>query len=445
MKLRRSIIGRCLAALGASTAITVFAGASQQPASNPAAAATNAFALDLYRQLASDKDNDGKNLWFSPYSITSALAMTAEGARGSTLVQMAKTLWFGDASQAAQLLPIHEGMAALSREFDAGGAPGSAPTSAGLTPRNRDFEPPMPCQPVVANALWGDQQYPFDEKYVNTIRKYYAVSGLLPVDFQHDAESARSRINAWVEDQTRQKITDLLPKGSVDSATRLVLTNAVYFKGSWSTPFIAGATSSQPFHLGAAKTVSAPLMRGGAAAGYMENDQLQAISMPFRGGAAAQDVTMIVILPKKVDGLAEVEKSLTGENLGAWISALSSRPVQIFLPKFRMTNGFQLDKVLATMGMPDAFSPARADFGGISPVAIKDRLSISQVLHKAYLAIDENGAEAAAATAVDFVGGARAPKEPAVFRADHPFLVLLRHNPSGTILFLGRLMDPAVQ
>jgi len=392
-----------------------------------ATTATNTFALDLYQRLSSDKGNAGRNLWFSPYSITSALAMTAEGARGSTLAQMAKTLRFGDVSPNVQLLPIHEGMAALNRQLAT--------------------DESSPYQLVVANALWGDQKYPFDQKYVDTIHKYYATAGISPVDFAHDPEAARSRINARVEEQTRKKITDLLPPGSVDPVTRLVLTNAVYFKGSWLFPFSAGATRPQPFHLDAARTTSAPLMRLGARLQYTENDQLQAVSLPFisKARTGAQDISMIVILPRKVDGLAELENSLTGASLDALFGALSTRLVQAFLPKFRMTEAVSLGGELAAMGMPDAFNSTRADFSGISPLALTDRLYIGQVLHKAYLAVDENGAEAAAATAVEMLGGGRAPppEEPAIFRADHPFLILLRHNPSGTILFMGRMMNPA--
>lgn len=421
--------------IAACTVLALFASSTaspQQPAANPAAAATNSFALDLYQQLAGSSTG---NLWFSPWSITSALAMTAEGARGDTLTQMTKTLRFGAAQSVGQLLSIHEGMAALSRQLN---KTGSAPTYRGAEP----------WQLVVANALWGDQQYPFDQGYVDAIRKHYGVAGVTPLDFRNSPEAARSSINAWVEEQTRQKITNLLPTGSVDPTTSLVLTNAVYFKGNWTFPFTANATTPQSFHLDAARTVVAPLMRVNARLGHMQNDRVQALALPFSGESAASELTMVVILPKQVDGLAAVEKSLSAANLDTWIGALDARPVQAFLPKFRMTNALDLGAELAAMGMPDAFSASRADFSGISPVAGKDRLHISAVLHKSYLAIDEDGAEAAAATANVMFGsraGSSRPEDPVVFRADHPFLVLLRHNPSGAMLFLGRVVNPGEQ
>lgn len=440
MNLRVDVKRRCLVAFvaGAACAGLMSADSRAQPPENAAVTATNAFALDLYRALAQDSRNDGDNLWFSPYSITSALAMAAEGARGNTRAQMASTLHFGDASQLAR---IHEGIAALDLQSTS-----DARESVSVAPAARGRPAPMgrpgPHELVVANALWGDQRYPFDPGYVDTLAQYYGVAGVFPVDFLRNAEAARLQINAWVEEQTRGKIADLLLPGSVSGITRLVLTNAVYFKGSWMYPFNARQTVPQPFHLDTSKSVSVPTMQMTASVGYVENDDVQMLWMPFVGQAGAE-VSMLVVLPKQVDGLARVEQSLTVEALNEWGRDVYNRRVRVFLPKFKMTSRLSLERLLPSMGMRDAFDSSTADFSGISPAALQDRLFISQVVHRAFLDVDEVGAEAAAATGVGMAGAGRGGQQEIVdFRADHPFLVLIRHNRTGAILFLGRLMDP---
>ena len=396
----------------------------------------NAFGLDLYRQLAKDPGNAEKNLWFSPYSLTSALTMAAEGARENTLAQMVKVLRFSDSARGIPLLPIHEGMAALDRQLDT--------TATGATPREKTYEgAPLPYQLTVANALWGDRQYPFEPKFVETIHKYYGTAGVFPVDFLHDAESARLKINTWTGEQTRQRIKDLMGPGTVHSATRLVLTNAAYFKGAWVQPFQARSTTNQPFHVTTTKDVRASLMEGGGGLDYLENPQLKLISMPYVGSTGRRDVSMVVVLPRQISGLSAIEQSVTDSKLAEWIALARRQPVRVFLPKFTMTAQFQLKGVLESMGMSDPFSATRANFAGISPRATQDRLFVGGVIHKAYINVDENGTEAAAATALSMVAGGLPQGPPAVFRADRPFLFMIRHNPSGAILFLGRVLNPS--
>jgi serpin B len=239
-----------------------------------------------------------------------------------------------------------------------------------------------------------------------------------------------------VESKTQQKIKELIPQGVLTVLTRLVLANAIYFKGDWAVQFDGKATAKAPFHVAPGETVEAPLMSQKNQFGYAELGELQVLALNYKGKA----LSMVVLLPKKPDGLAALETSLTPANLEKWTRNLPAREVQVFLPKFKMTSQFRLNEKLRALGMTDAFDESKADFSGLD--GRKQYLFITAVLHKAFVEVNEEGTEAAAATAV-VIGLRSAPARPLVFRADHPFLFLIRDNRTGSILFLGRVVDPA--
>jgi serpin B len=361
------------------------------------------FALSLYAQLGTQAGN----LFFSPLSLSTALAMTYAGARGQTAAQMATVLHFPADQQR-----LHSTFAALSKDLHADS-------------KTQGY------QLQVANALWGQKGYRFRDDFLTTTKTYYG-AGLNEVDFQTAAEEARQTINTWVERQTKDKIKDLIPPGAVDALTRLVLTNAVYFKGDWLSPFMKPLTQEEEFKVSADRHITVPLMHQTEFCKYFEGDDFQALELPY----VREKLSLVVLLPKKVDGLAEFAQSLTAENLSKWLPQLQRREVQVTLPKFKVTAQFTLNEVLSRMGMTLAFSDA-ADFSGMS----EEPLSISAVIHKAYVDVNEEGTEAAAATGIGMKALALGPP-PAVFRADHPFIFLIRDNGSGSILFLGRLIQP---
>jgi serpin B len=256
------------------------------------------------------------------------------------------------------------------------------------------------------------------------------------VDFKQ-AEQARKTINSWVEEQTDQKIQDLLPPGVLNADSRLVLTNAIYFKARWEHEFSKSATKDAPFHLAARQQVMVPTMQRQARLRYGESGDVQVLELPYVG---YQGLSMLILLPKKIDGLTDLEKALTSENLQKWSAGLKSRPVNVHLPKFKMTSDFDLADLLSSMGMSLAFSD-NADFSGMSA---EEPLAISAVIHKAFVDVNEEGTEAAAATAVAMRFGAAMPRpeEPIEFRADHPFVFLIRDSRTDAVLFLGRLVNP---
>jgi serpin B len=287
----------------------------------------------------------------------------------------------------------------------------------------------------IANALWGQQGFAFRDDFLTLTRQHYG-AGLRTVDFQAP-EPARQTINRWVEEQTRNKIKDLMPEGSIDAMTRLVLTNAIYFKGPWEEPFPKAATRPAPFQLGGGKTVQAPLMHVGGNFGYFESDTLQAVSLPYAGDS----LSMVVLLPRKVDGLAELERALTPKALAGWLSGLARRDGDVMLPRFQMSSSFDLQAALEALGVRRAFHRG-ADFSGLTPSP--EPLYISKVVHKAFVDVNEEGSEAAAATGVGIsVLSAPVPRQRFTFRADHPFLILIRGSRTGSILFLGRVANPA--
>jgi serpin B len=251
-----------------------------------------------------------------------------------------------------------------------------------------------------------------------------------------ETEPARKTINDWVEKATSEKIKDLIPQGVLTELTRLVLTNAVYFKSDWQDQFTEGETKEGPFTLGDGKTVQAPLMTQWTRVGYMEDEDFQLADLPYKAGV----LSMTILLPRKADGLKALEEKLSAKNLAEWLGKANVTHVDLTMPRFKFTSQFGLSKPLKELGMVDAFDPDRADFSGMTS---EEKLFISAVLHKAFVAVDEKGTEAAAATAV-VMATTMMPQQPeVVFRADRPFLFLIRHRPTGTVLFLGRLATPA--
>ena len=372
------------------------------------ARSTNRFALDLYGRVRSDAGN----LFFSPSSIATALAMTYAGARGNTAKQMATVLYLP--SDQAQ---VDVAFAQLQTQL-------SAIQTQGYVELN------------LANGLWAQQNYPFLATYLDRVNKSYRAE-VRQVDFKSAYETVRQDINAWVKAQTRDKITDLLKPGLLDALTRLVLVNAIYFKGNWANRFEESATRKAEFAVDAESTVSVPMMAQQETFGYTENDILQALELSYEGGA----LSMIVLLPKQPQGLAELENALSAENLAQWLDVLHPQEVEVYLPRFTMTAQFNLSAILGDMGMADAFSPGVADFSAMD--GSRD-LSVSSVVHKAFIDVNEAGTEAAAATGA-VISLTSMPAPPVVFRADHPFVLLIREKQAGAVLFIGRVIDPQSQ
>ncbi len=393
--------------LAASILIGGTAGAAEDADVTAVARGNRQFALDLYARL---RGQDG-NLFFSPYSISTALAMTRAGAKGDTAAQMDKTLHF-DLGQEK----LNTGFAALLNQVN--GEP---------------MEGKRGYQLSTANALWGQKGYPFKADFLKIAKDDYG-GGLNDVDFKGATEQALQTINGWVEKQTNDKIKDLLPQGSIDETTRLVLTNAIYFKGDWQSQFKKDLTKVEPFHLSAEQKTDAPLMHQTGEYGYLDGGTFQALELPYAG----KDLSMIVLLPKKIDGLADLEKDSSADKLAGWVGKLHTQKVIVSLPKFKTTKQMAMKTVLSEMGMPLAFTDA-ADFSGMAD----QRLFLSDVIHKAFIDVNEEGTEAAAATGVIVSAAAERVEPPTPeFRADHPFVFLIRDKRSDSILFLGRLADP---
>jgi serpin B len=361
---------------------------------------SNLLGVDLASQLAASPQ---ANVFLSPFSISTALAMTYAGARGETAAQMAKALHFGLGQE-----QLHAGFAGLL----------SATSDAG-----------KPYQLKAANALWGQKGFHFQEAYLGLVASHYQ-GGLQSVDFGDDADG-RQRINAWVEDHTAHKIVELLHKRDVDGSTRLVLTNAIYFKSAWGFKVDPARTRVGPFHCASGEISQASMMHWQGRFGYAESAAYQALELPYAGN----ELCLLVVLPKPgaslSQGLAELLQDARG---------LPEEEVDVALPKLKFEARADLASLLSGLGMPLAFSKA-ADFSGITG---DQSLCISKVIHQAKIEVNEEGSEAAAATAVVMVmkAVARRPRL-AEFKADHPFLFAIIHKPSSALLFLGRVADPA--
>jgi serpin B len=365
-----------------------------------------AFAFDLYSRL---KSSEG-NLFFSPYSISTCLAMTYAGARGETETQMARTLHLNPDQSL-----VHSAFGNLQEQLN-------------------EAQKKKEIEFNVANALWAQEGHAFLPAFMDIARQRYEAN-VQQVDFGQSAEPTAQQINAWVSHQTQGKITDIIQPGVLNGSTRMVLVNAIYFKGKWTQPFEPSSTKNESFSVDRVKRVSAPLMSLTGHFRYSENETMQLLELPYIGN----DISMVVLLPKEVAGLKALEDSLSHEKLGSWLDQGKLQDVRVFLPKFKMKTQFDLTSTLSGMGMASPFSPS-ADFSGMDGTR---NLFLSSVVHEAFVDVNEEGTEATAATYVGVVAAGRYdPKPPPTFRADHSFLFLIRDTQSGSILFLGRLINP---
>ena len=367
----------------------------------------NRFAIDLYKKVAEKQPG---NVVLSPYSISTALAMTYAGARGETAAQMAKTLHLTIPPER-----LHPAEAALTQAL-----------------RERG-EPDRP-ELLTANALWGQTGVSFERGFIGLAQRYYE-AGWREADFQHDPGGARDTINRWVAEQTRGKIGQLLTEKDISTHTRLVLGNAVYFKGLWAVPFAERLTVDDRFQA-AGRTVPCRMMRGQRRMSYYEGDGVKLVALPYRG----ETKSLIVVLPEDPGGLSVLEQGLSADRVYQWVGSASLVEVQLSLPRFQAGTGGRLRRTLQELGMHQPFGPT-ADFTGITR---RDRWQIEEVVHKATVEVDEAGTVAAAATVVSVgrpVGEKRT--KVVVMRVDRPFIFILYDHPTGQAVFVGRVTDPS--
>ncbi|MGA9048647.1 MAG: serpin family protein [Dehalococcoidia bacterium] len=369
----------------------------------------NQFAVALYQILKSGAGN----LFYSPYSISMALAMTYAGARGTTAQQMADTLHFTLAQDS-----LHTTFNGLDQEL----------ASRGQGAKDKEGQA---FKLNIVNALWGQRGYQFLSQYLDLLAQDYG-AGMRLMDFRNDPDGSRQTINKWVADQTKDKIQDLIPPGAIDTMTRLVLTNAIYFNAAWATAFDKGATKDDKFYLNDGSSVNVPMMHESESLGYAEGSGYKAVELPYSGN----ELSMVIFLPD-IGTFNQFESAFAADKYNGIIQSLSGKQVALTMPRFKYDSQFSLNKALSDMGMPVAFT-GDADFSGMT--GNRD-LSISDVIHKAYVAVDESGTEAAAATAV-IMRLTAMPLSPAEVKVDHPFIFVIRDIQTGTVLFIGRVLNP---
>jgi serpin B len=363
----------------------------------------NRFALDLYAKLAADESQKGKNVFFSPYSAHTALAMTATGAKGKTRDEMVKALHLP--ADDAKMLASGD----LGRYY--------------AHPR-KDFEL------SVANALWGQKGFPWRAEWLAAQNDRFG-AGFNEADFAANPDGERQRINKWVGEKTRDKIKDLLQPGQIDDSTTIVLTNAIYFKGKWAKQFDPKKTRNDSFKCDDGTKVDVPMMHASLTCRFSHVDGVSALELPYRG-----ELAMLIVLPKESEKLADLEKRLTPELFAKWVAALVERmELPVSLPKFKIESRYELKAPLRALGIADAFADGIADFTGR---ASEPPGYIGYVTHKAFVDVNEEGTEAAAATAVEM----QALSAPRPFEANRPFLFFIRDTQRGTILFMGRVAKP---
>ena len=370
----------------------------------------SAFAFDLYHLLKEEE----KNLFYSPHSISLALAMTYAGARGETGQQMADTLHY--------TLPqdrLHPAFNWLDLELASRGEGAEGKDGAGFCLN-------------ITNTIWGQEDYAFLPEYLDTLSLNYG-AGMRLVDFTSDPEASRVAINDWVSDETEGRIKDLIPKGVIDELTRLVLTNAIYFNAAWAEPFEENRTQDGTFHLLDGSQVTVPMMHQTASFGYAEGEGYQAVELPYDG----RELSMVILLPAAGE-FESFEESLDAGRVDAIVNDLTYQEIALTMPKFEIESDFSLVDALAEMGMPVAFS-MDADFSGMDGTR---ELYIGEVIHKAFITVDEAGTEAAAATAVEMqLKGA--PMASATVTVDRPFIFFIRDVETDAILFVGRVVNPS--
>ncbi|KAK0141423.1 Leukocyte elastase inhibitor [Merluccius polli] len=427
---------------------------SSSSSSTPLTEANTAFSLALFKKIS--EDNKADNVFYSPLSISSALAMVLLGARGNTATQISEVLCFSKAEgpqQAAlpqltqcsqqmqqqvsqnNLQPVLLQQMVLQQQK--GGDDVNANFSKLLSELNKQG---VLYSLSLANRLYGGQNFQFVQEFLEETRKYYNAE-LQSVDFQHKAEEARVEINTWVEKQTQDKIKELLKPGVVDPMTILVLVNAIYFKGKWDKPFKEQDTCDTPFKLNKndTKTVKMMFQTAKFPLAFIPEANCQILEMPYEG----KELSMLIFLPNDMEdsttGLEKLEAQMTYENFMEWTrpEKMVKKEVEVGLPRFKMTQTYDMKELLVSMGMVDAFDMGLGDFSGMSSA---NNLVLSKVVHKAFVEVNEEGTEAAAATAGMMM--LLCYVVPPNFVADHPFLFFIRHNPSKSILFAGRYSSP---
>jgi len=364
--------------------------------------ANDLFAIELYSNISSSESG---NIFFSPYSISTAMSMVYEGAAGGTADEIISVFHFplDDSVRRSSVASIYNSLNGITSDYLL----------------------------RTVNALWVQENYSILENFSDAVTNYYA-GAARNLDFVGDTEGSRSTINGWVESNTNGRIADLIPSGALNDMTRLVLTNAIYFKGKWVNQFDTDNTYNAGFTLNDGNSVSVDMMHlSDAEFNYAETDDLQLLEMPYVGNA----ISMLILLP---DDMNILEDNFTLENLNYWKSLLVEEDVEVFIPKFTFDTKYYLNSELSDMGMPSAFNPYDADLSGID--GLRD-LYINFVIHQAFVAVDEEGTEAAAATAIGV--GLTAMPVMHVFRADHPFIFIIQDRTNGNILFLGRVMNPS--
>lgn len=391
--------------------------------------ATNELSVDLHRQLAT---GDG-NLCVSPYSIESALAMTFAGADGETRTEMARVLHFpGDGGVPASFSALQHSLEQMSAK------------TAELVKQSKKFGGPSePITLNIVNQLFAQKAYAFRTAYLSLVKQNFG-GAFEPIDFVADPAAATQRINKWVADQTRERIRDLIPGGALDKTTRLVLANALYLKAPWASEFSENATKPEPFFVRGAAPVDVPMMRKtDKHFGYARHEGFTVVSLPYVG----DDLQFLILLPEEINGLRALESKLTAEML-TQCAKLQRRDVDLHLPKFKLEPPtITLAERFEALGMKSAFDKPQgsANFDKMAPRKPDDYLYISQIFHKTFIAVDEKGTEAAAATAVAMMAGTalRSPPPPPIeVKVDRPFVYAIQHVPSGVCLFLGRVTDP---
>lgn len=371
---------------------------------------TQAFAFDFYRQQSSKEGN----LFFSPYSIATAFAMTAAGARGTTEKEMLNVLHIPSAA--------FHGIAALNQHLT-------------TTTQQKPFSTTL----LLANNVWVQSQFPLLLPFQKTIREDFG-SSINNVDFAKHSAAAIESINRWVAENTKGKIQHLLTAQDVTADTRLVLTSAIYMKAQWLHLFDEKKTAKKPFYLDKTKSIDANMMSMTATFPLFVDDTVAVVEIPYvNEHAQGPELVMMIALPKELDGIAGLESQLSAETFQKWSKGLQTKRVKLSIPKFKLETRIDLNDSMKALGMALAFTP-KADFSGISGSA---NLYISKAIHQTFVDVDEKGTEAAAATAISMnLTAILAPEEPHVFNANHPFLFLIVDKDSGAILFLGRLTKP---
>ena len=369
----------------------------------------NQFAFDLFKAINLSHD---ENLVISPFSISAALAMTYAGADGTTAEEMAKTLHF------------YSGQERFHKDFSA--------WMNAIIERGEVKD-----KLEVANSLWPQEDYPFRNDFINLIKEFYD-SALFKVNYRGDREQIKQRINTWVEDNTNQLIKNLIKPGVLTDDTRLVLVNAIYFLSDWKIAFDEKVTHSAPFYITPEKTVNVPLMYMEDDLQYADTENFQVLELEYEGG----DFSMVVVLPAKGTNINNFIDDFDVETFIQTLGKMEKQKVEVYLPSFKVRSNFDLEKLLAEMGMPEAFSN-KADFGRMTDL---QDLKIDKVIHEAFIDVNEEGTEAAASTAVVIIRKSAMvdPPEKTTFRADRPFVYAIKDNSTQSVLFMGKTLNPAL-